>query len=142
MFKREARPAPDQIEVVLGPRATFTGQLRCDGSIRLAGTIEGGLVETPANVLITETARIMADIEAKTVSVAGAFKGTINADRVELLEGGRLWGTIRVRSFLLDEGALFQGELVMQGEDASDELLADRPASDAAIPVDDGPAAS
>ena len=55
----------------------------------------------------------MADIKAKTVSVAGGYKGTITADRVELLEGGRLWGTINVRTFLLDEGAHFDGQLVM-----------------------------
>ncbi len=142
MFKRDTRPAPDQIEVVLGTRATFTGQLRCDGSMRLDGTIEGGLIETPANVLITTTARIMADIKAKTVSIAGAYKGTIYADRVELLEGGRLWGTINVRSFLLDEGAHFQGELIMQTEEAPEQLLAPRPTGDAAIPVENGPAAS
>ena len=62
----------------------------------------------------------MADIKAKTVSVAGAYKGNITADRVELLEGGRLWGIINVQTFLLDEGAHFHGELVMQGGEAQD----------------------
>ena len=137
-FRRDSRPAPDQIDVVIGPRATFNGQLRCDGSIRLDGTAEGGLIETPGNVLITENARIVADINAKTVSVAGAYKGTITADRVELLEGGRLWGTIRVRSFLLDEGAHFAGELIMQGTDADDPLIPPRPAEGERIPVDEG----
>jgi cytoskeletal protein CcmA (bactofilin family) len=138
VFKRESRPVPDQIEVVIGPRATFSGQLRCDGSIRIDGTIERGFVETPANVLITETARVIVNVQAKTVSIAGAFKGTITADRVELLEGGRLWGTITVRSFLLDEGAHFQGELIMQGQGSEDDLLVPRPASGEQIPVDEG----
>lgn len=137
MFKREARPAPDQVHVVLGPLATFQGHLRCDGSIRLDGTVEGGRVETTANVLITDTARVMADIWARTVSIAGAFKGHITADRVELLEGGHLWGTINVRSFLLDEGAHFQGELLMQTDEDPQALLAARPPADAEIPVED-----
>ena len=138
MFKRETRPAPDQIEVIIGPRATFRGHLRCDGSIRLDGTVEEGLVETPANVLISESGRVMAEIRAKTVSIAGAYKGTITADRVELLEGGRLWGTINVNSFLLDEGSHFHGELNMREEDEveSTPLLAPRPAADAQIPVE------
>ncbi len=135
MFKRESRPAPDQIEAILGPRATFDGRLRCDGSVRIDGTVEGGLLETPANVLITESARVMADIRARTVSIAGAYKGTITADRVELLEGGRLWGTINVRSFLLDEGAHFEGELIMQNDEDSGPLVAERPAAGAHIPV-------
>ena len=91
-FRRDSRPAPDQIEAVIGPRATFDGRLRCDGSVRVDGTVEGGSIETLGNVLITAGARVTADIKAKTVSVAGGYKGTIIADRVELLEGGRLWG--------------------------------------------------
>lgn len=139
MFRRDSRPAPDQIEVVIGPRATFDGRLRCDGSIRLEGTVEGGQIETLGNVLITESARVLADIRARTVSVAGACKGTIVAERVELLEGGRLWGTINVRSFLLDEGAHFHGELLMQGDDA-EPLLVERPAPGEQIPVEPAPA--
>lgn len=135
MFRRDSRPAPDQIEVVLGSRATFDGRLRCDGSIRLEGTVEGGFIETLGNVLITDTGRVMADIKARTVSVAGAYKGVITAERVELLEGGRLWGTINVRSFLLDEGAHFQGELLMQSEEG-DPMLVERPVPGEQIPVE------
>ena len=87
-FRRDSRPAPDQIEAIIGPRATFEGRLRCDGSVRVDGTVEGGSIETLGNVLITAGARVMADIKAKTVSVAGGYKGTITADRVEL-SGGR-----------------------------------------------------
>ena len=135
VFRRESRPAPDQIEAVIGARATFAGYLRCDGSIRLDGTVEGGSIETPGNVLITESGRVIADIKAKTVSVAGAYKGTIVADRVELLEGGRMWGVINVRSFLLDDGAHFHGELVMQGDELEEELLVARPSDGETIPV-------
>ena len=126
-FRQSSRPAPDQIEAIIGPRATFEGRLRCDGSVRVDGTVEGGNIDALGNVLITEGARVMADIKAKTVSVAGAYKGTITADRVELLEGGRLWGTIKVRTFLLDEGAHFEGQLVMQGAEGDQGLLTPQP---------------
>jgi cytoskeletal protein CcmA (bactofilin family) len=135
MFRRDSRPAPDQIEVVIGRRATFSGQLRCDASIRLDGTVEAGMIETAGNVLISETARVMADIVARTVSVAGAYKGTITADRVELLEGARLWGTVNVRTFLLDEGAHFHGELVMQTAEPEEPFLTARPEAGETIPV-------
>lgn len=140
MFRRDARPAPDQIDVVIGPRATFEGRLRCDGSVRLDGAMEGGSIETLGNVLITEGARVMCDITAKTVSVAGAYKGNIVAERVELLEGGRLWGVINVQTFLLDEGAHFHGELVMQGEEPADPFILSQPEPGAAIPVESGEA--
>lgn len=135
VFRREARPTPDQIDVVIGPMATFDGRLRCDGSIRLDGAVEGGLIETLGNVLITSSARVMADIVAKTVSVAGAYKGNITANRVELLEGGRLWGVLDVRSFLMDEGAHFYGQLKMQGAEDGADLMMPRPRAGEAITV-------
>jgi cytoskeletal protein CcmA (bactofilin family) len=135
-FRQTSRPAPDQIEAIIGSRATFEGRLRCDGSVRVDGTVEGGSIETLGNVLITETARVMADIKAKTVSVAGAYKGTITAERVELLEGGRLWGIIKVRTFLLDEGAHFDGQLVMQGAEGDQQLLVPQPPAGEQISVE------
>jgi cytoskeletal protein CcmA (bactofilin family) len=135
LFRRNSRPAPDQIDVVIGPRATFDGRLRCEGSVRLEGAVEGGSIETLGNVLISEGARVMADIKAKTVSVAGAYKGNITADRVELLEGGQLWGIINVQTFLLDEGAHFHGELVMQGAETQDPFMPARPEPGAEIPM-------
>ena len=116
MFSKERRPDPDVIDVSLGPRATWSGNLRCDGSIRIDGVMEGGEVETLGNVIIGPGAKVMANIKARTVSISGAYNGQIDAQRVELLEGGRAWGVIKVASFLLDEGAYLRGELVMQGE--------------------------
>lgn len=113
MFSKERRPDPDVIDVSLGPRATWSGNLRCDGSIRIEGVMEGGELETLGNVIIGPGAKVMATIKARTVSISGAFNGEIDAQRVELLEGGRAWGLIKVASFLLDEGAFLRGELVM-----------------------------
>lgn len=133
MFSREKRPEPDQIEVTLGPRATFKGDIRCDGSVRLNGVMEGGTIEVLGNVLITESARVIANIAARTVSVAGAFKGTITAQRVELLAGGRIWGQVKVASFLLDEGGFLRGELIMQGDEPEEPFILPPPSD--TIPV-------
>ncbi|HEY54274.1 MAG TPA: polymer-forming cytoskeletal protein, partial [Caldilineae bacterium] len=89
--------------------------------VRIDGVIEGGRIETLGNIIIGHDARVVADIQADTVSVAGAYKGELNAKRVELLDGGRMWGTIRVESFLLDEGGFMRGELVMVTEDEPEE---------------------
>jgi len=140
VFGREQHPAPDAIEVRLGPRASFNGQLRCDGSVRIDGVVEGGIIQTPANVIVGPDGKVIADIEAKTVSVSGAVKGTITADRVELLNGGRIWGTVKVRTFLLDDGGFLRGELVMEGQEAEEPFVIPPPADDTTIPVVESPA--
>lgn len=115
MFRRSARPQPDSIEVIIGPRATYNGVLRSDSSIRIDGVMESGLLETPANVILTEGAQVNAEIRARTVSIRGHFDGVIRADRAELLAGCHVRGLIFVKSFLLDDGATLDGELHMQG---------------------------
>ncbi len=138
MFSKERRPDPDVVDVSLGPRATFSGNLRCDGSIRIEGVMEGGELETLGNVIIGPGAKVLANIRARTVSISGAYNGQIDAQRVELLEGGRAWGVIKVASFLLDEGAYLRGELVMQGESPAEPFVL--PRGETPIAVIDKPA--
>ena len=124
--------------MTIGPRATFAGNLRCDGSVRIEGVWESGQIETLGNVIVAATGKVMADIKARTVSISGAYNGEIDAQRVELLEGGRAWGKIKVASFLLDEGAYLRGELVMQGETPPEPFAL--PRGDKPIPVVEQPA--
>ncbi len=121
MLRRERRPEPDRIELTIGQNVTMTGEIRCEGSVRIDGVIEGGRIETLGNIIIGQDARVVADIQAHTVSVAGAYKGELNAQRVELLDGGRMWGTIRVESFLLDDGGFMRGELMMVTDEEPEE---------------------
>lgn len=115
MFGRMRRPEPDAIEVIIGPRASLRGNLNSDTSIRIDGAVEGGRIETPANVILTETARVKCDLVAKTVSIRGAYWGTINADRVELLQGSQVHGALHVNSFFMDEGVALHAEVNIQG---------------------------
>ncbi len=116
MFGKEKKPDPDHIEVTLGPLTTFRGYLKADGTVRIDGVVEDGEIVTTGNVIITAEAKVHARVEASAVSIAGAFQGRIVADRVELLAGSKVWGDLHVRSFLLDEGGFFSGNLLMQGE--------------------------
>lgn len=135
MFGRDKGPEPDEVGVVLGPKASFSGHLRCDGTIRLDGVVEGGTIQTPSNVIVTPEAKVIADITARNVSVSGAVKGHIKAERVELLDGGRIWGSVEAASFLLDEGGFLRGQLIMQGEAPEEPFII--PPPEAPIPVED-----
>ncbi len=115
MAARSKRPQPDALEVVVGPRATFAGSMRSETSIRVDGMVEGGLIETPANVVLTETARVTCEIVARAVSIRGQFHGTLRAERVELLAGSRVSGTLYVNSFYMADDVLLQAEVNLRG---------------------------
>ncbi|MFZ5915376.1 MAG: bactofilin family protein [Chloroflexota bacterium] len=110
--KVEPPPAATKIETVIGPTANFRGTIQADGSIRIDGIFEGS-IETAGNLVIGEQAKILANIKAYNVSVAGAVKGDINANRVEVLETGKIWGDLTVNSFTLDDGGFLSGQVHM-----------------------------
>lgn len=134
MFGRTARPEPDVIEVLIGPRATFSGRLQCDASIRIDGAVEQGQIETPANVILTETAIVQCDIIAKVVSIRGKFKGLIQADRVELLDGSQVGGVLNVNSFYMDENVLMRAAVNIRA-DTMGEIKPPPPPATPVIPV-------
>jgi cytoskeletal protein CcmA (bactofilin family) len=136
LFGRDRRPEPDAIEAIIGPRASFSGHLKCDASIRIDGAVEGGDIETPANVILTETARAECNISAKTVSIRGFYRGTIDANRVELLAGSQVYGVLNVRSFFMDDSVSLQAELNIRGSGQQERLALPQPnATGASIPI-------
>jgi len=109
-------PASDRIENVIGPTATFVGELKCDGGVRIDGVFQGSL-ETMGNVIVGETAKVVANLVGRNISISGAVKGNITASgRLEILSTGLVWGDIQVASFLIDEGGVFSGKSQMPAE--------------------------
>jgi len=116
VFGREKQPVPlDRIEVTVGPTANFNGDLVCDGIVKIDGIFQGS-IKTVSNVIISEKARVDANIEAQNISVSGQAKGTMVAKgRLEILSTGRVWADVTVSSFLLDDGGKLHGALQMFG---------------------------
>jgi cytoskeletal protein CcmA (bactofilin family) len=134
LFRRTQRPEADAIEVIIGPRATFSGTLQCDASIRVDGAVDQGRLVTPANVILTETANVQCDIIAKTVSIRGQFNGVIQADRVEMLDGSQVQGVLNVNSFYMDERAVLRAAVNIRG-DAAGMVQRPQPPQQPSIPV-------
>lgn len=135
MFGRIRKPEPDAIEVIIGPRASFSGNLTSDTSIRVDGAVDGGRIQTPANVILTETARVRCDIVAKTVSIRGAYWGDIRADRVELLQGSQVSGALHVNSFYMDEGVALHAEVDIRSATPAEKPAPVKREPEASIPV-------
>ena len=106
---------PLGFETVLGPSATLEGTLKCSGNVRLDGTFTGTL-EIVGNVLVGETAKINADLDAKNVSIAGAVRGNVSGNKVQILRTGRVWGDITATALATEEGAFIDGKVSMQSQ--------------------------
>jgi cytoskeletal protein CcmA (bactofilin family) len=109
-FGRSAAQSP--IESTIGANTHIKGDIQGDGGLRVDGIIEG-TIELTGNLVVTESAKIRAEIKANNISVAGAIQGNIAATRVEILDTGRVWGDLTVKSLLINEGAYFRGQTIM-----------------------------
>lgn len=117
MLGRNKGAPIDKIETVIGPNTNFSGRLVCDGSVRIDGVCESGVIETLGNIIVGPQAKVAADLIAENVSVSGAVTGNIQATgRLEILSTGKVWGNVDVGSFLLDEDGYFRGNLAMKDD--------------------------
>jgi cytoskeletal protein CcmA (bactofilin family) len=109
---------PVGFETVLGANSTLEGTLRSNANVRLDGTFTGTL-EISGNVLVGETAKINADINAKNISIAGAVRGNVTGKKVQLLRTGRIWGDISAQALTTEEGAFIDGKITMMSQEQS-----------------------
>jgi cytoskeletal protein CcmA (bactofilin family) len=120
-------PPVDKIETVIGPNTNFKGRLLSDGSVRIDGVCEEGVIETVGNIVVGPEARVAADLVAVNVSVSGAVTGNIKASgRLEILSTGKVWGDVDVGSFLLDDEGYFEGKLLIGESQARPTFGSDR----------------
>ncbi len=114
-------PSPTGFESVLGAHCIMEGKLESHANIRLDGIFTGSL-EIIGNVLVGETAKITADVNAKNISIAGSIKGNVHGQKVQLLHTGRVVGDIYAVSLTMEEGAYLEGKISMVQEPGSIEV--------------------
>jgi cytoskeletal protein CcmA (bactofilin family) len=91
----------------------FIGELRFRDTFRVDGRVKGKIV-SDNTLVVGETARIEADIDCGVVSIKGSVTGSVHGrQRVELLAGAKVQGTLVSPRLVIEEGAFFQGDCDM-----------------------------
>ncbi|NCP15479.1 polymer-forming cytoskeletal protein [bacterium] len=137
MFKRNTQQtqpstvqAVERITSVLGAGVIWQGNISGSGGVRIEGAFEGQ-VAMRGILVVGETGRVTCEnIRANTVIVAGAVRGNILAQKVEIRATGRIWGDVVTVSFATEEGAFLRGQVTM--EDAVELDLGPEPAEQTA----------
>lgn len=98
---------------IIGAGAKLEGTVVSAGSLRVDGQVKGQ-INAEGDVMLAPHSQVDADIKAQNVSVAGRFKGSLQANgRAELNRGGRVEGTITSKTLVVEEGGIFQGQSIM-----------------------------
>jgi cytoskeletal protein CcmA (bactofilin family) len=141
MFRRGSDTQPltklpattDRVTSVIGPGIVWKGRLSGSGGVRIEGALDGD-INMRGLIVVGETGRVTCQLlRANVVVVAGAVRGDILAEKLEIRSTGRVWGNVITAAFSTEEGAFLRGQVTMEdkveigGEEPSE---ADRPEED------------
>lgn len=110
--------SPNQeFTTILGPDASFKGELSFEKGMRLHGKFDG-VITSPGKLHITREAHMSGEVEAGAITVEGDVHGNLSAgDRIELKQTARYEGDLRASRLVVDEGAVLVGHVTV-GPDA------------------------
>lgn len=99
---------------ILGKGAHIRGRIAGDGDLRVDGVISGDVALT-GDLVVSDGAEIVADVQARAVVVEGAIEGDISAtSSVAIRAKARVSGAIRGTSISIEEGANVSGRIDAQ----------------------------
>jgi len=122
MFRRTGDTQPltdlpattDRVTSVLGSGVVWKGKLSGSGGVRIEGAIDGDIALN-GMLVVGETGRVTCkQLRANVVIVAGAVRGDIFAEKLEIRSTGRVWGNVVTAAFSTEEGAFLRGQVTME----------------------------
>jgi cytoskeletal protein CcmA (bactofilin family) len=107
------RKADGDIIAFLGKGTEFDGKLIMKGSIRIDGAFKGEIMGE-GTLIVGEGARVEADIAVDNLLIFGDVRGNFEIkERVEICSTGKLFGNLKTPAFIVQEGAIFEGDCQM-----------------------------
>ncbi len=104
----------ERITSVLGEGVNYTGKISGRGGVRIEGAFDGEIT-LHGMLVVGTTGRVTCEhVRANTVIVAGAVRGDISAEKVEIRNTGRVWGNVTTVAFSTEEGAFLRGQIQME----------------------------
>jgi cytoskeletal protein CcmA (bactofilin family) len=108
--------AGQEFPTIIGPDASFKGELNFEKGLRIQGKFEGK-INTPGRLHVAREARLQADVDAGAIIIEGEVRGNLSAnDRIELKASARYEGDLRASKLVVDEGAVFSGNVTVGPE--------------------------
>lgn len=97
-----------------GESLVIKGDIVCNEDLRFDGRIEGTISLPEHTLIVGPRSRIAADVQAKSIVVAGTLSGTIAAlERFELQNEGNLEGALESPRISVHEGAFLRATVSM-----------------------------
>ena len=103
-----------KIDTLVGRNTKFEGRVEAKGTIRLDGELVGDL-HVEGSAIIGKKGFVRGNIYCTNIYVAGIIEGNVDCkEQLRLTNTAKLAGDIKVKSFIVDENAIFVGNCEVQ----------------------------
>jgi cytoskeletal protein CcmA (bactofilin family) len=111
--------------------SAFEGTFRSQRDMRVEGDIKG-TISCEGTFFVAEGAVVAATVDAEHINVAGDLSGEIRCrGRLQILPSGRVRAKVTTNALVIQEGAVYEGQLEMAGiERAVPRPLRTRPSAE------------
>jgi len=104
----------DRSKSIIGKTLTIDGEIKSDEDVFVQGRLNGQVNISKA-LIVGKDGFVNAEIKARTVKIYGKVEGNIDASyKVEIVPEGKLFGDIKAPKFVIEEGAIFRGNVSMK----------------------------
>ena len=113
MIKLKGLAAAEELNGFMDEGTEFLGELRFRDTYRIDGHVRGRIL-SENTLVVGEAGRVQVAIDCGVVSIRGQVQGhIIGRQRIELLAGARVTGTLVSPKLVIEDGAFFQGDCAM-----------------------------
>lgn len=107
--KKSMKNDKDPIESVLAKEMVIKGEIAFKGKARFDGTIEGNI--SGEYLILSETAKVIGNIETATLVCHGRVEGNITAEIVTVHATSAIHGILKSENLTVESGASLDGEV-------------------------------
>lgn len=113
---RDARNGTSVTETFIGKGTRIEGTVVAEGALRIEGEVVGE-IHSKGDVFIAETGDVKANVKAVNLTVSGQLTGTATVtERLELLHTGKMLGDATMKTLIVEQGGLLEGNCNMRVE--------------------------
>ena len=105
---------------MIGSKVKVTGDIESAEDLLIEGEVNGTISLAENELVIGNSGRVSADMEAKTIRIEGEVQGDITGrERVVITASGNVQGNVSAPRVMLEDGGRFKGSIDMGGSKAA-----------------------
>ncbi|MFZ3578937.1 bactofilin family protein [Virgibacillus sp. DJP39] len=109
-MKNKKQKQLEVLDTVIGAMTSLEGKLKTEGSMRVEGKVEGEIC-CSGDLTVGIEGVAETKVTVRNIIVAGTIIGDVTASGTVHIEStGKLHGNIQMKSFIIDEGGVFEGK--------------------------------